>query len=79
MNDLKEDVKAMRLRWKNRRRMAWISLTSMILVTLLLILLPIPTETLVILSNIVPYFYFGCVGVIAAYMGSSVWGQIRIK
>jgi len=37
-------------KWKNRRKMAWISLVAMIVVTIILLFAPIPETRLKILS-----------------------------
>lgn len=58
-----------RLRWKNRRRMAWISLGAIIAVTGILLFGPIENERLKILSDPITWFYFAMASIIGAYMG----------
>jgi uncharacterized integral membrane protein len=71
-----------RLRWKNRRRMAWTSLISMIVITLLLFF-AVPESRLTILSDVITWYYFIMGGIITAYMGfttiSSIKGQGKIQ
>ena len=45
-------------RWKNRRRMAWSALISMILVTFILLFYDIPLERLKVISEFIVYYYF---------------------
>jgi len=57
--------------WKNRRRMAWLSLVSVIVVTLLT-LTPLVTETrLSSLQPILSTFFFAMASVIGVYVGFS--------
>ena len=55
--------------WKSRRKMAYISLFSMIGVTVILIFVPLPETRLKIISEFITWFYFGCTGITGAYMG----------
>ena len=64
-----------RIRWKNRRKMAWVSLLSMVLVTFLLMFGPIPDSRLKILSEPLTWFYFAMASVIGAYMGFTTWAD----
>lgn len=63
-----------RIRWKNRRRMAWVSLISMLIVTIL-VLFYIPEERLKILSEVITWFYFSMASVIGCYMGFTTWAS----
>jgi len=63
------------LRWKNRRRMAWISLSSMIVVTAILLFAPISIERIKVLSNTIEWFYFSMASIIGAYMGFTTWSS----
>lgn len=63
------------LRWKNRRRMAWISLSSMIVVTVILLFAPISIERIKVLSNTIEWFYFSMASIIGAYMGFTTWSS----
>ena len=64
----------MHKRWRNRRRMAWVSLISMLVVTILAFFV-IPESRLVLLSEVITWFYFGMVSVIGAYMGFTTWAS----
>jgi dolichol kinase len=79
-NDCMNDVEIMRARWKNRRRMAWLSLLSMITVTCLILFTKIVPETrLVILSDVITWFYFSCASIIGMYMGATTWASVKGK
>jgi len=61
-------------RWKNRRRMAWTSLLSMIVVTFLILFTnAVSIEKLKVLSEVITWYYLGCVSVVGAYMGFTTW------
>jgi len=64
----------MHKRWRNRRKMAWVSLISMLVVTILAFFV-IPESRLVLLSEVITWFYFGMVSVIGAYMGFTTWAS----
>ena len=55
-------------RFKNRRKMAWTSLVS-ILVATLLAMFVIPIERLTILADLLSWFYTIQTSIIASYMG----------
>jgi len=63
-------------RWQNRRRMAWVSLVSMIIVTIL-ILFVVPESRLNILSEVITWFYFAMTSIIGAYMSVTTWAHIK--
>lgn len=70
------DIEAERARWKNRRRMAWFSLISMIGITILILFTDlVPVARLSILSEVITWFYFCCASVIGAYMGFTTWAS----
>lgn len=54
--------------WNNRRKMAWVSLISIILIALAVLFL-VPADELVPLENIIVAIVYSFLGVIAAYMG----------
>lgn len=75
-----EEVEVEKLRWKNRRRMAWLSLISMIIITLVLILVPesiITVTKLSVIGEFITWFYFACTGVIGAYMGVTTYAHMK--
>lgn len=79
-NECMNDVEAMRARWRNRRRMAWLSLLSMITVTCLILFTKIVPETrLTILSDVITWFYFSCASIIGMYMGATTWASVKGK
>jgi len=70
----------MKNRWKNRRRMAWLSLVSIILVTMLILFTEIvQIERLKVLTEVITWFYFSCASVIGMYMGATTWASIKGK
>jgi len=63
-------------RWQNRRRMAWVSLISIVSVTgLILFTNLVPESRLQILSEVITWFYFSLASVIGAYMGFTTWAS----
>jgi len=70
-----ENLKLEKARWKNRRKMAWISLGSMIAVTGILIFAPISDTRLKAISEPITWFYFAMASVIGAYMGFTTWAS----
>jgi len=64
------------VRWVNRRRMAWVSLISMIVITFFILFTnAISIEKLKVLSEVITWFYFSCASVIGAYMGFTTWAS----
>jgi len=73
-----EHIQDDKVRWTNRRRMAWLSLFTMILVTLLIFFTDlIPESRLSILGEVITWFYFCMASVIGAYMGMTTWASIK--
>jgi uncharacterized membrane protein len=78
--DAMEEINIDKKRWENRRKMAWLSLISMIAITLILIFLPesiITVSKLSVISEFVTWFYFACTGVIGAYMGVTTYAHMK--
>lgn len=74
------DKELMKNRWKNRRRMAWLSLVSMILVTILILFTDVvKIERLNVLTEVITWFYFSCASVIGMYMGATTWASVKGK
>ena len=70
----------MKTRWKNRRRMAWISLISIVVVTVLILFTNIvEVERLKVLSEVITWFYFSCASIIGMYMGATTFAHIKGK
>lgn len=68
--------------WKNRRRMAWISLASVILLTGILLFAPeeiLRDKRIEILSDVLSWVYLGLVSVIGAYMGFTTYASVKGK
>ena len=65
-------------RWKNRRRMAWVSLISMLVVTFgILFTEMVAIERLNVLGDVITWFYFSCASIIGMYMGATTWASIK--
>ena len=73
------DLKPQELRWKNRRRMAWISLISMILVTGTLLFAPISIERLKTLGGTIEWYFLSMASIVGAYMGFTTWASKGAK
>ena len=72
------DITLMKKRWANRRRMAWLSLISMIGITVLILFTElVSVERLDVLGEVITWFYFCCASVIGAYMGFTTWASIK--
>lgn len=65
-----------KLKWKNRRKMAWTSLISMLIFTIL-ILFVVPESRLTILTDVIVWFYFAMTSIIGAYMGFTTLSAIK--
>ncbi len=75
----KEKQEMERNKWRGRRKMAWIALISMNIVTFVLLFGPIPDARLTILAEPITWFYFAMTSVIGAYMGVTTWAHIKGK
>jgi len=72
-----EEIQLERAKWSGRRKMAWVSLISMVLLTIILLFAPISETRLSTLQEPLIWSYFCFTGVIAAYMGSTVIPNLR--
>jgi hypothetical protein len=71
-----QDVDAMRRRWKNRRRMAWLSLLAMFTMTYFVFFTDyVDIERMRVLKEVVTWFYFACISIVGAYMGFTTWAD----
>ena len=61
-----------KVRWQNRRRMAWLSIISIIVVTGLAFFV-LPIERLDKLADVITWFYLSMASIVGAYMGLSTW------
>ena len=67
-----------KLRWQNRRRMAWLSLASILVITVLILFTKIvPESRLTILGDVITWFYFSMASVIGMYMGATTFASIK--
>jgi hypothetical protein len=67
-----------KLRWKNRRRMAWLSLIYMISKTILLLFVVDP-ERIKILTEPIVWSYFCSTAIVGAYMGAATFEHLGMK
>ena len=63
---------------RNKRRMAWIALLSILVVTGLMMFV-VDMERLDKLSDVVVWFYFSMASIIGAYMGMPTWAKVNGK
>lgn len=78
MDDAAENPDLMRIRWKNRRRMAWTSLISMI-IFVLLVMFVVPESRLEMITEMLSWYFLAAVSVCGAYMGFTTWADIKKK
>lgn len=55
-------------RWKNRRRMAWIALSSILVVTILAFFV-VAESRLKLLGDVINMFYLSMASIVGAYVG----------
>lgn len=60
--------------WRNRRRMAWISFFSMLVVTALCFFW-VPESRLEKLSDVITWYYMAMASIVGAYMGFTTWAS----
>lgn len=63
--------------WKNRRRMGYIALLSMVGVTIYAMSPWIELDRLKALESVLTWFYTAMASIIASYMGFTTWAYIR--
>lgn len=63
--------------WKNRRRMGYIALISMIVATAYAMSPWIELDRLKALESVITWFYTAMASIIASYMGFTTWAYIR--
>jgi uncharacterized membrane protein len=71
-NDVNKETKDDKVRWRTRRKMAWISLFFLIL-TAYLIFFIVPTDRLEAISPIATNYMYALSAVIGCYVGFSTW------
>jgi hypothetical protein len=62
-------------KFKNRRRMAWLALYSMVVFTAILLSPLITDDRIKALDNVFGMFYIAMASVIGAYMGFTTWAS----
>ena len=60
-------------RWKHRRRMAYMAMCSMLILTAYAISPWIDIQRLEHLRDIIEWFYFAMASIVGAYMGFATW------
>lgn len=71
-----DNIQDMRRRWKNRRRMAWLSLFAMFAMTYFVFFTDlVDVERMKVLKEPLTWFYFACISVVGAYMGFTTWAS----
>jgi len=63
-------------RWKNRRRMAWISLWATMIVTAAM-MFAVPETRIEKLDEVVVWFYVSMASIIGVYIGSATFSDIK--
>jgi hypothetical protein len=72
------DIELEKSRWSNRRRMAWMCLMSMIVLTYVILFTNfVSIERLGVLGDVITWFYLCCASVIGAYMGVTTWAAMK--
>ena len=73
-----QKVKWQEKRWKNRRRMAWISMANLTAIVLLYFFAPIPDSRLMIIADPLAMITFVFAGIVASYMGATTFEKIKL-
>lgn len=74
----KEIIANEKIRWENRRRMAWLCLISMIVLTFAITFSELVSEKkLQTLSDVITWFYFSMVSIIGFYIGATTWAAVK--
>lgn len=76
MEQVTQNGERTRVRWKNRRKMAWTSLISMI-VFVLLVMFVVPESRLEMITEMLSWYFLAGVSVIGAYMGVTAWADVK--
>lgn len=62
-------------KFKNRRRMAWLSILSMVIFTAILLSPFISNEKIEALDEVFSMFYLAMASIVGAYMGFTTWAN----
>lgn len=76
MSESRAEIELDRERWKNRRRMAWISLFAMLVATVALFFW-VGIDRLDILDEVIAWFYMAMASVIGTYIGTTTWAHVQ--
>lgn len=80
LTKLEAEIKAGKVKWQNRRRMAWLSLISMVVMTCFILFTNLASESrLVILNEVITWYYLTCASIVGAYMGFTTYASIKGK
>ena len=82
VNELKTSERAIDLENKDKkedqqRRMAWVAMVSMLLVTVALFSPMIDVERVAALADLIGMFYIAMAGVVAAFFGSAAYVNVN--
>jgi len=78
LDDPLSDVHQDMIRWKNRRRMAWICLYAILFVTAAMIFY-VPDARITKLEIVITWFYMSTATIICAYMGLATVANVMAK
>ena len=68
-----------RNKWRGRRKMGWMSLISMIVMTFALVFGMVPDERIKVLAEPLMWFYLAMTSVIGTYMGVTTYASLKGK
>lgn len=71
----KTEMNVAETRFKNRRKMAWLAMFSMVIFTSLLLTPYIDIERIKVLDGVFGAFYLAMASVVGAYMGFTTWAS----
>ena len=75
-------LRAEKVRWENRRKMAWVALIAMIVQTLILLFAPLnilSPEKIALIKEPITWAYMCESTIILAYMGFTTWAYFKEK
>ena len=69
VSELRETIR----KSESQKRMAWLSLVGVLLITAVIFLPIIPDARITLLGDIISMFYIAMAGIISTYLGVSTW------
>lgn len=69
------EIDLTKTRFKNRRRMAWLAMWSMVALTTILLSDFVSIERIKAVDNVFEMFYIAMASVVGAYMGFTTWAN----